>query len=51
MDFAKQDITTLWGSFEVKNTRLLTKMLRQYSEKVSSLGAEAGGAVFTNVRR
>ena len=30
LDFAKAGIPTLWGSFEVKNTRLLSKMLHQY---------------------
>ena len=27
---AKQGVNTLWGSFEVKNTRLVKKMLQQF---------------------
>ena len=30
IDFAAQGVPTLWGSFEIKNSRLLEKMLRQY---------------------
>lgn len=29
MDFCQQGVNTLWGSFEIKNTRLLRKMLTQ----------------------
>ncbi len=31
LDFAEQGVNTLWGSFEIKNTRLLHKLLQQYS--------------------
>jgi len=31
LDFAEQHVNTLWGSFEVKNTKLLHKMLHQFS--------------------
>jgi len=31
LDFARQGVGTLWGSFEVKNEILLTNMLLQYS--------------------
>lgn len=31
LDFAENDVRTLWGSFEIKNTRLMHKLLRQYS--------------------
>lgn len=31
LDFVKQGYPTLWGSFEIKNTVLLVKMLSQYS--------------------
>jgi len=31
LDFANQGISTLWGSFEVKNDMLLTNMLLQYA--------------------
>mmetsp|Transcript_68417 Transcript_68417/g.190188 ORF Transcript_68417/g.190188 Transcript_68417/m.190188 type:complete len:358 (-) Transcript_68417:362-1435(-) len=30
IDVARQGVNTLWGSFEVKNTRLVKKMLQQY---------------------
>ena len=33
IDFSSNGVNTLWGSFEVKNTRLLQKMLHQYSGK------------------
>lgn len=33
LDFAVQNVPTLWGSFEIKNTKLLRKMLCQYSGK------------------
>lgn len=33
LDFCQQGINTLWGSFEIKNTRLLHKMLHQMSGK------------------
>lgn len=31
VDIAEQGINTLWGSFEIKNTRLLQKLLHQYA--------------------
>ena len=31
LDFAEQGISTLWGSFEIKNTRLIQKMLQQFA--------------------
>ena len=31
LDLAEQDVNVLWGSFEIKNTRLLHKLLQQYS--------------------
>lgn len=33
LDLAEQDINVLWGSFEIKNTRLLHKLLQQYARK------------------
>ena len=33
LDFAQQDVPTLWGSFEIKNSRLLVKMLHQYHKR------------------
>ena len=32
IDFCKQGVPTLWGSFEIKNEILMTNMLLQYSE-------------------
>ena len=32
IDFAKQGVPTLWGSFEIKNEILMTNMLLQFSE-------------------
>ena len=43
LDFAKENVPTLWGSFEIKNTRLLLKMLHQYQKKglnISKVGAD-----------
>ena len=31
IDFAEQGVTTLWGSFEIKNTRLMHKLLHQFA--------------------
>eukprot|EP00559_Dactyliosolen_fragilissimus_P009407 CAMPEP_0184859432 /NCGR_PEP_ID=MMETSP0580-20130426/4436_1 /TAXON_ID=1118495 /ORGANISM="Dactyliosolen fragilissimus" /LENGTH=740 /DNA_ID=CAMNT_0027356063 /DNA_START=844 /DNA_END=3066 /DNA_ORIENTATION=+ len=31
LDFAEQGVNTLWGSFEIKNTRLMHKLLQQFS--------------------
>ena len=31
LDFAEGGVNTLWGSFEIKNTRLMHKLLQQYS--------------------
>lgn len=33
LDFAKAGAPTLWGSFEIKNTRLLQSMLKQFHPK------------------
>jgi twinkle protein len=33
LDFAKEGAPTLWGSFEIKNTRLLQSMLKQFHPK------------------
>jgi twinkle protein len=33
LDFAEQGIPTLWGSFEIKNTILIKKMLQQFSKE------------------
>ena len=33
LDFVEQGVPTLWGSFEIKNTRLMLKLLQQYSKQ------------------
>lgn len=33
LDFAEQGVSTLWGSFEIKNTRLIHKMLQQFARE------------------
>jgi twinkle protein len=33
LDLAEQGINILWGSFEIKNTRLLHKLLKQFSRE------------------
>lgn len=33
LEYAKQGIPTLWGSFEIKNARLVQKMMNQLAEK------------------
>jgi twinkle protein len=38
LDFAEQGINTLWGSFEIKNTRLLHKLLQQFSREPLPVG-------------
>jgi twinkle protein len=38
LDFAEQGISTLWGSFEIKNTRLIHKMLQQFAREPLPIG-------------
>ena len=33
LDLAEQDINVLWGSFEIKNTRLMHKLLQQFARQ------------------
>lgn len=33
LDFVRENVPTLWGSFEIKNSRLLLKMLHQYHKR------------------
>ena len=33
LDLAQQDLNVLWGSFEIKNTRLLHKLLQQFAQE------------------
>lgn len=46
LDLCAQGVSTLWGSFEVKNTRLMQKMLHQFAGMGLAFGAPqvvAGG--------
>lgn len=38
LDFAEQGVNTLWGSFEIKNTRLVSKLLQQFSREPLPIG-------------
>ena len=38
LDLAEQGINVLWGSFEIKNTRLMQKLLQQYMKDVLPVG-------------
>eukprot|EP00978_Attheya_sp_CCMP212_P017804 scaffold47932_cov48-Attheya_sp.AAC.1 len=38
LDFADQGVNTLWGSFEIKNTRLMHKLLQQFSREPLPMG-------------
>ena len=37
LDYCSQNVPTLWGSFEIRNTRLMAKMLRQIAPKSPDL--------------
>lgn len=39
LDLAEQGVNVLWGSFEIKNTRLIHKLMQQYSrEPLTTIG-------------
>jgi twinkle protein len=38
LDLAEQGVNILWGSFEIKNTRLMHKLLQQYMRDVLPMG-------------
>lgn len=38
LDLAEQGVNVLWGSFEIKNTRLMHKLLQQYMRDVLPVG-------------
>lgn len=38
LDLAEQGVNVLWGSFEIKNTRLMHKLLQQYMKDVLPVG-------------
>jgi len=43
LDLCAQGVSTLWGSFEVKNTRLMQKMLHQFAGMGLAFGAGSAG--------
>ena len=45
MDLAEQDVNVMWGSFEIKNTRLLAKLLQQFSRKPLPTGSPDAPAI------
>jgi twinkle protein len=46
LDLAEQGVNVLWGSFEIKNTRLMHKLLQQYMKDVLPVGlAEREGSM------
>eukprot|EP00984_Skeletonema_dohrnii_P007446 scaffold2701_cov137-Skeletonema_dohrnii-CCMP3373.AAC.5 len=46
LDLAEQGVNVLWGSFEIKNTRLMHKLLQQYMKDVLPIGlAEREGSM------
>jgi hypothetical protein len=38
LDLAEQGVNVLWGSFEIKNTRLMHKLLQQYMKDILPVG-------------
>mmetsp|Transcript_54479 Transcript_54479/g.108145 ORF Transcript_54479/g.108145 Transcript_54479/m.108145 type:complete len:767 (+) Transcript_54479:17-2317(+) len=44
LDLARQGVNTLWGSFEVKNSRLMKKMLQQFYGNPLTKPTGPGGA-------
>ena len=38
LDLAEQGVNVLWGSFEIKNTRLMHKLLQQYMRDILPVG-------------
>lgn len=41
LDLVEQDVNVLWGSFEIKNTRLMHKLLQQFARKPLPTGNPA----------
>ncbi|KAL3922897.1 MAG: hypothetical protein SGILL_001960 [Bacillariaceae sp.] len=48
LDLAEQGINVLWGSFEIKNTRLLHKLLKQFSRNGLPANTDAGASEHLN---
>ena len=52
LDLAEQGVNVLWGSFEIKNTRLMHKLLQQYMKDVLPIGlAEKEGSIEEKKKR
>jgi len=47
LDFAEQGVNTLWGSFEIKNTRLVAKLLQQFGREPLPIGRTDQVEAFT----
>jgi twinkle protein len=45
LDLAEQEVNVMWGSFEIKNTRLVQKLLQQYSRKPLPVGLPDAAAL------
>src|SRR5262249_19577062 len=43
LDYAAQNVGTLWGSFEIRNSRLVRVMLQQISDPPLAVDAASGG--------
>ena len=41
LDLAEQGINVLWGSFEIRNTRLIHKLLQQFARQPLPRGSDA----------
>jgi len=42
LDLVDQGVNVLWGSFEIKNTRLMKKLLQQYMRDVLPMADRRG---------
>lgn len=48
LDLAEQDVNVLWGSFEIKNTRLIQKLLQQFSRDPLPVAGQVDAATKLN---
>ena len=49
LDLAEQDINVLWGSFEIKNTRLMHKLLQQFAREPLPTGDPSAADKLTSI--
>jgi twinkle protein len=49
LDLAEQDINVLWGSFEIRNTRLMHKLLQQFAREPLPVGDPAMSAKLDSI--